>query len=401
MSLKCGLLGEKLSHSQSPRIHAALGQYEYKLYEKTPAEAEEFLLHGDYDVINVTIPYKKTAFGLCSAVSSAAAQLGNVNVVIKRFDGTLFGDNTDAAGFAKLIEILSVDISGKKCVILGTGGAAMTASVVLGRLGAGAVVHISRSGPDNYSNIRLHSDAKILINATPVGMFPDVDSSPVDLSLFPETEAVIDLIYNPSPTKLLAEATARGIPNIGGMPMLEEQARLASVHMNANLYLYGAPGSGKTTYARRLAAEKDMPLADLDAEIVRTEGRSVSEIFARDGEAAFRALEKSMLERISKGRGQIVALGGGSLLDPECRKIAEATGRVIFLECPDDVLLERIKGSSERPLLADDTENRLRRLLDARRSHYESFRERINPCQWRKSGYDQSTLVPSKKDAVP
>ena len=381
MSLKCGLLGERLGHSMSPQIHARLGDYEYLLYEKTPHEVEDFLLHGDYDAINVTIPYKKVAFALCRDVTPIASELGNVNVVVKRMDGTLFGDNTDAAGFTRLVELVGADVRGKKCVVLGTGGAAMTAAAALRGLGAGAVVHISRSGEDNYSNLERHSDASLIVNATPVGMFPDVDAQPVSLASFPKCEAVVDLIYNPSPTKLLAEAESRGIPNIDGMPMLEEQARLASAYMNANLYLYGAPGSGKSTYAKRLAAEKSMPLVDLDAEIERCDGRRISEMFAQDGEAAFRAKEKAALERVAASKGQIVALGGGALLDPECRRIAESTGRVVFMECPENVLLERVAASQERPLLAGDAAERMRRLLAARRDHYASFRERISAPQ--------------------
>ena len=160
--------------------------------------------------------------------------------------------------------------------------------------------------------------------------------------------------------------------------MLEEQARLASSYMNANIYLYGAPGSGKSTYAERLAAEKGMPLVDLDAEIVKSEGRSIRDIFAQDGEPAFRAKERAALERVSKAHGQIVALGGGALLDPECRRIAESTGRVVFLECPDDILMERVAASQERPLLNGDAMERMRRLLAVRRDHYASFRERIS-----------------------
>lgn len=379
MSLKCGLLGERLGHSLSPEIHAKLGSYEYRLYEKAPSEVEDFLRDGDYDVLNVTIPYKKTAFSLCDETTAVAAELGNVNVVVKRMDGTLFGDNTDAAGFEKLVEITGADVCGKKCVVLGTGGAAMTAAAALRGLGAGCVVHISRTGENNYSNLDRNADAAVVVNATPVGMFPNVDAQPVSLKSFPKCEAAIDLIYNPSPTRFLAEAAALGIPNVDGMPMLEEQARLASEYMNANIYLYGAPGSGKSTYAKRLAAEKDMPLVDLDAEIEKADGRRISDIFAQDGEAAFRAKERLALEEVSKAHGQIVALGGGALLDPECRRIAESTGRVVFIECPEETLLERVAASNERPLLAGDATDRMRRLLAARRDHYASFAERICP----------------------
>ena len=375
--MKCGLLGEKLGHSQSPEIHRTLGDYEYRLYEKRPEEVEDFLKRGDYDVLNVTIPYKKVAYALCDEVTPVAQKLGNVNVVVKRLDGRLWGDNTDAYGFRRLVESVGVDIGGRKCVVLGTGGAAMTAATVLRELGAAAVVHVSRTGEDNYGNLERNADATVVVNATPVGMFPNVDAQPVSLAAFPKCAAAIDLVYNPSPTKFLAEATARGVPNAGGRLMLVEQARRASVYMNANLYLYGAPGSGKTTYGKRLAQEKGMPFVDVDAEIERGEGRTISSIFATDGEPVFRKIEKAHLRRISAAKGQVVALGGGALLDAESRQLAEATGRVVFIDCPEEELVRRVRLSAARPLLAGDAAERLKNLLAARREHYASFRERI------------------------
>ena len=380
MPLKCGLLGEKLGHSRSPEIHRELGDYEYRLYEKAPGEVENFLRDGDYDVLNVTIPYKRTAFALCDEVTDIAARLGNVNVVVKRFDGRLFGDNTDAFGFEELVRTVGADVRGKKCVVLGSGGAGATAAAVLKRLGAGRVVSVSRNGEDNYGNLARHADASVVVNATPVGMYPNCDEQPVSLNVFPRCEAVIDLIYNPSPTKLLSEAAARGIPGIDGGLMLEAQARKASVYMNANIYLYGAPGSGKSTYAKELARKKDMPLVDLDAEIERMEGRKIAGIFAAEGEAAFRALEKSALKRVAGGHGQVVALGGGALLDPESRALAESTGRVVFLDCPQEELLRRIELSDDRPLLAAGKAEKLIELLLNRSEHYLSFKERIRIC---------------------
>lgn len=376
MPLKCGLLGEKLAHSMSPAVHAKLGDYEYVLYEKTKDEVERFLLDGEWDVLNVTIPYKKTACRLCGELSDVAAMLDNVNVVVRLADGTIYGDNTDFAGFVRLVDELGVSVSGRKCLVLGTGGAGDTARFALKKLQAGSVVMISRRGENNYANISRHSDAEIIVNATPVGMFPNVDESPVSLDDFPKCKGVIDLIYNPSPTKLLSQASAKGIAHAGGMTMLEEQARLSSVYMNANIYFYGPPGSGKSTLAKKLAALRSMPLVDLDSEIERREGRSIADIFRQDGEIAFRKVEKAVFAEIAEKRGTVVALGGGTLLDEASRRLAEATGRVILLECGEDELFRRISLSSARPLLEGDKISKFKLLLQNRRSHYDTFKER-------------------------
>ena len=373
----CGLLGEKLGHSRSPEIHRLFGDYSYRLFEKTPAQAREFILRGDYDAINVTIPYKKTAFELCDEVTPQAAKLGNVNVVVRR-GGKLFGDNTDAFGFKALIDSTGVDVRELKCAVLGSGGAASTARSVLEDAGAAQVVTVSRRGENNYGNLNRHADTAVLVNATPVGMFPDIGSAPVSLDLFPCCRAVVDLIYNPSPTVLVAEAERRGIPAVGGLLMLVAQAWKASEYFGrrrtGNIYLYGPPGCGKSTFGRSLAPVLGMDFVDLDAEISAAEKMTITEIFALRGEKGFRFAEKETLRRVSGLSGKVVALGGGALLDPESRRIAESTGGVLMLDCTLDALIARASRSGGRPLLAGDIESRLRKLMDERAEHYRSFK---------------------------
>lgn len=376
--MKCGLLGEKLGHSRSPEIHAGLGSYEYKLIEKTPEEVESFLKNGDYDAINVTIPYKRKAFSLCDAVSPIAKKLGNCNVVVKGLDGKLFGDNTDAYGFACLVEKTGVDVKGKKCVVLGSGGAATTAAVVLRELGADPVVNISRSGEDNYTNLSRHQDAALVVNGTPVGMFPKVDFAPVSMEAFPKAEAVIDLIYNPEETMLLADAKKRGKIAVGGWLMLVEQAKKASTYMNANLYFYGAPGSGKSTLGKKYAEKRGVEFIDLDEEIEKREGTSIPTIFAEKGEKYFRDLESATLLDISKTGNKVVSLGGGTLLREENRRVAEATGRVIYIDATKEDLVARAAAlEAARPLLKGGAKAKMEALLAVRWDHYQSFTEKV------------------------
>ena len=205
--MKCGLLGRKLGHSYSPQIHACLGNYSYTLFEKEPEEVADFLKSGDFTGLNVTIPYKKTVIPYLDELSPAAKKLGAVNTVVRREDGTLFGHNTDYFGFASLLKRSGLDVAGKKVLVLGSGGASNTVTAVLTGLGAEAVV-ISRSGENNYENLQRHEDAAVIVNATPVGMYPNTGVSPVDLKRFPKLEGVLDVIYNPARTQLLLGAEA-------------------------------------------------------------------------------------------------------------------------------------------------------------------------------------------------
>ena len=385
--MKAGLLGRKLGHSLSPQIHRFFGDYEYQLYEKEPEEVEGFLRNGfasgDFDFLNVTIPYKQTVFELCDELSPMARKLGNVNFVTRTSDGKLKGDNTDAFGVGRLLDANGIDVRGWNCAILGAGGAAMTVKAVLEERGAKRVTFVRRCEEPAQ-------DDDFIVNATPVGMFPDVDGIRVDISRYVACKAVLDLVYNPSPTRLVREALACGKIAADGMVMLIAQAYRASClvpcascaegprstkhEAQSTLFLYGPPASGKSTWAKRIAAATGWTLVDLDAEIVKAEGRSIPAIFAADGEAGFRMIEKRELKRVAGGCGQVVAFGGGALLDPESRKIAEAAGRVVVLDCPIETLKARITGG-DRPLSADTA--KLEALVKSRASHYASFLRQV------------------------
>ena len=351
---RCGLLGRKLGHSYSPAIHAALGDYDYDLHEVPNEEdLEKFLKETPFDGLNVTIPYKVAVMAHCATLSPRAEAIGSVNTLVRRPDGTLHGDNTDDAGFTAMVEESGVDPAGKTCVVLGSGGASRTVVAVLKRMGAKRVVVVSRRGEDHYGNLARHADAALLVNATPVGMYPDVDASPVeDLSVFPKLEAVLDLIYNPPKTKLLADAQKRGIRTVNGLRMLVVQAAVASELWGCsdydpkrcaaieaairlgeeNLWLVGMPGVGKTTVGGLLGQALGRPFVDLDAEIERIAGMSIPEIFAAKGEAGFREIEAEAAMTASRGRGTVIATGGGTVLREANRRAMRESGTVVWLQ---------------------------------------------------------------------
>ena len=379
--MKAGLLGRKLGHSLSPQIHKFFGDYEYRLYEKEPDEVEAFLrggfAAGDFDFLNVTIPYKQTVFALCDELSPMAKKLGNVNFVTRTKDGKLRGDNTDAFGVERLLNSVGAGVRGQNCAILGAGGAAMTVKAVLEERGAKRVSFARRGEVPAQ-------DDQLIVNATPVGMWPNVDETRIDILQYVACETVLDLVYNPSPTRLVREALACGKTAADGMVMLIAQAYRAFelsgsssslIPHPSSLFLYGPPASGKSTWAKKIAAATGWKLVDLDAEIVKAEERSIPEIFAAGGEKGFRAVEKRELTRVcasetSAPQGQVVALGGGALLDDDCRRMAEAAGRVVVLDCDLETLKSRLTGG-DRPLSADIA--KLEALVVSRAAHYASF----------------------------
>lgn len=231
--MKCGLIGRKLSHSYSPQIHSYFADYDYKLYEVEPENLKSFVLNSDLDAFNVTIPYKKDVLMLCDEVSDTAKTIGAVNTVVKK-NGKIYGYNTDYYGFLYMLNSTNVEVKGKKAIVLGSGGASLTCQAVLNDLGAKVVV-ISRNGKDNYNNIDKHYDAQIIVNSTPVGMYPNIDDKPIDLVGFNKCEVVLDLIYNPDKTMLLKQADKLKISNINGLSMLVAQGKKASEIFNSTI----------------------------------------------------------------------------------------------------------------------------------------------------------------------
>ena len=353
-SLKTGLLGAHLAHSFSPRIHAALADYTYELFEVEEGDVGAFLQSDRFDAINVTIPYKKTVIPYLAEITDAARRIGAVNTVVRRKDGTLIGHNTDYEGFADLVRDAGVSLAGKKVLVLGSGGASLTAVTVATDFGAREVIVISRTGENNYQNISRHADAEVLINATPVGMYPNNGKAPLSLDALSHLEAVFDMIYNPARTALLLDAERRGIIARNGLLMLVSQARRAAEFFTGerisdaecravvdaiardtqNIVLVGMPGCGKTALGTRVAEALGRRFVDADAEIVARAGVSIPEIFKAEGEAGFRARETAALADITKESGLVIATGGGAVTRAENIPLLRQNGRVIFLDVP-------------------------------------------------------------------
>ena len=356
--MRCGLLGEKLGHSYSKAIHERLAPYTYEMIECERDRLDEFMRSAPFDAINVTIPYKKAVIPYCAALSPIAEKIGSVNAVIKRSDGTLFGDNTDAFGFMSLVNKSGINPRGKKCLVLGSGGASATICAVLDELSAKSVTVISRSGEDNYTNLEKHTDAEIIVNTTPVGMYPNTGVSPIDLSLFKKCEGVLDIVYNPRRTALIMQAEALKIPAMSGFYMLVAQAKRAAELFTGtmiddsrtdeiereltlkmqNIVLIGMPGSGKSTIAKALGERLERRVYESDELIVEKAQMSIPDIFAKFGESRFRQLESEVLSELGKQSGIIISSGGGAVTREENYPLLHQNGIMVWLKRSIDAL---------------------------------------------------------------
>ena len=381
--MKFGLLGGHLGHSYSPMIFDLMGGYEYLLHEREPEGIGDLLKNEPFDGLNVTIPYKKEVLPYLDEVDPLALRLGAVNTIVRR-NGKLTGYNSDYYGFLSMVRHTHIDVAGKKVLVLGSGGASVTVCAVLEDLGARVVV-ISRSGTNNYDNLHLHADAAVIVNTTPVGMYPNNGAAPLNVGRFPELEGVLDLIYNPARTQLLLDCEKYGIPGFNGLWMLVAQAKksaewflghelpedlIRDIHWKLrdkmeNIALVGMAGCGKSSIGRLLAKETKKQFVDSDTEIEGLAGKTIPEIFAQDGEEEFRRLETQVLSELGKRSGLVIATGGGCVTRERNYPLLHQNSRILWLQrCPARLPTEG------RPLSQNTTPAKL---YDQRKPMYKAF----------------------------
>ena len=371
--MKYGCIGEHLKHSFSAEIHNSLASNPYEIREVAREELDAFMTARDFSAINVTIPYKEDVIPHLCWQSEQAKSIGAVNTIVQR-EGQLYGYNTDFFGMSDLIHRVGVELGGKKVAVLGTGGTSRTAVAVARAMGAREILRVSRTvreGAVTYDALNeAHTDVEVMINTTPCGMYPSPNATPVELGAFPHLEGVIDAIYNPLRPQLILDAQRRGIRAEGGLYMLVAQAVRASeifldctydadvcesvyrkiLCQKENIVLTGMPASGKSTVGKCLAKRMGREFFDLDEEIVREAGRTIPEIFADEGEGAFRDLESRVLrERLAQKNGIVLATGGGAILRDENVDQLRRNGRLYFLDRPLELLLP----TADRPLAKD------------------------------------------------
>ncbi len=384
-----GLIGETLKHSWSVPIHRELGCGSYRLYELAPEEVADFLASHEIGGLNVTIPYKKTVIPLCASLDAYAERIGSVNTLVTDSSGGLRGYNTDAAGLSYIARRAGIRFQGARVLILGTGGTSLTARAVASGEGASSVTVVSRSGPVDYQNVYGCTDTEIVINATPVGMYPDTGKQAVDLGRFPRLKGVLDVIYNPNRTALLVQAQQLGIPCSDGLPMLVAQAveaeriftgkeipdaeieRITALlrRQTTNIVLIGMPGSGKTTVGAALSGMTGRPAIDLDQVIEEQAGMTIPEIFKTEGEEGFRRRETAAAEEVGKRSGAVIMTGGGIVTKPENYYSLRQNGYLFQLDRDPDLL-----PTEGRPL-SQNTD--LRKMAEQRAPMYAAFRDEL------------------------
>ena len=388
--MKFGLLGRTLSHSFSPRIHSALGNTNYELFEREPSQLQEFFADPELQGINITIPYKVNALEACDVVDPRAERIGCVNTMVRK-DGKWHGYNTDYDGFVFTLQHAGIDVSGKECIILGDGASSATVHVALEDLGAKNIVHLSRKTAPFYGDApNYYETAQIIINCTPIGMYPHNPANLIDITQFSKLEGVVDLIYNPRRTILLLQAEMMEIPHCDGLPFLVAQGVEAANHFQGesfgtkeieqilrdirhekeNIILIGMPGVGKTTVGKALGEEMGRTCVDVDHELEKEIG-DISTYITEQGEPAFREKEAEMIAKFGTQTGLIISTGGGCVTVPKNFAHLRQNGRIYQLTQPVENL------STSGRVLSSGGIERLRELEATRTPMYESFAQCI------------------------
>lgn len=388
--MKFGLLGRTLGHSFSPRIHNALGNTNYELFEREPSQLQEFFADPELQGINITFPYKVNALEACDVVDPRAERIGCVNTMVRK-DGKWHGYNTDYDGFVFTLKHADIDVSGKECIILGDGASSATVHVALEDLGAKIITHLSRKTAPLYTDApNYYETAQIIINCTPIGMYPHNPASLIDIMQFSKLEGVVDLIYNPRRTVLLLQAEMMDIPHCDGLPFLVAQGVEAANHFQGesfgtkeieqilqdmrrekeNIILIGMPGVGKTTVGKAIGKEMGRTCIDVDQELAKEIG-DISTYITEQGEAAFREKEAEMIAKLGTETGLVISTGGGCVTVPKNYAHLRQNGRIYQLTQPVEKL------STSGRVLSGGGIERLRELEKTRTPMYESFAQCI------------------------
>ena len=388
--MKFGLLGRTLGHSFSPRIHSALGNTNYELFEREPSQLQEFFDDQELQGINITFPYKVNALEACDVVDPRAERIGCVNTMVRK-DGKWHGYNTDYDGFVFTLKHAGIDVSGKECIILGDGASSATVHVALEDLGAKNITHLSRKAAPFYTDApNYYETAQIIINCTPIGMYPHNPASLIDITQFSKLEGVVDLIYNPRRTILLLQAEMMEIPHCDGLPFLVAQGVEAANHFQGesfgtkeieqilrdmrrekeNIILIGMPGVGKTTVGKALGEEMGRTCVDVDQELEKEIG-DISTYITEQGEPAFREKEAEMIAKLGTQTGLVISTGGGCVTVPKNFAHLRQNGRIYQLTQPVENL------STTGRVLSSGGLDRLRELEEIRTPMYESFAQCI------------------------
>ncbi|WP_302145843.1 shikimate kinase [Veillonella parvula] len=388
--MKFGLLGRTLGHSFSPRIHNALGNTNYELFEREPSQLQEFFANPELQGINITFPYKVNALEACDVVDPRAERIGCVNTMVRK-DGKWHGYNTDYDGFVFTLKHAGIDVSGKECIILGDGASSATVHVALEDLGAKSITHLSRKTAPLYTDApNYYETAQIIINCTPIGMYPHNPASLIDIMQFSKLEGVVDLIYNPRRTILLLQAEMMDVPHCDGLPFLVAQGVEAANHFQGeslgtkeieqilrdmrrekeNIILIGMPGVGKTTVGKAIGKEMGRTCIDVDQELAKEIG-DISTYITEQGEAAFREKEAEMIAKLGTETGLVISTGGGCVTVPKNYAHLRQNGRIYQLTQPVEKL------STSGRVLSGGGIERLRELEETRTPMYESFAQCI------------------------